>query len=87
MAMVKEPNFRILGILSKLAQNNVNKDVLETEIIALSELSESEARNQLNELEWLHLAKEALPKATRAEFRLWNMTENGLKELSGQDAR
>jgi hypothetical protein len=40
----------------------------------------------LNDLEWLHLAKEALPKASRAEFRLWNVTEKGLQELSGQDA-
>ena len=84
--MEKGPDYKILGILSKLAQNNVNKDVLETEIIALSGLSESEARNRLNELEWLHLAKEALPKASRARFRLWNVTEKGLKELSGQDA-
>jgi hypothetical protein len=36
--------------------------------------------------EWLHLAKEALPKASSARFRLWNVTEKGLKELSGQDA-
>jgi hypothetical protein len=83
--MVKEPDFKILCVLSKLAQNNVNKDVLETEIIALSGLSASEARNRLNDLEWLHLAKEAIPRASRAEFRLWNVTEKGLKELSGQD--
>jgi hypothetical protein len=84
--MVKGPDFKILGILSKLAQNNINKEVLETGIIALSGLSESEARNRLNDLEWLHLAKEALPNARRPEFRLWNVTEKGLKELSGQDA-
>jgi hypothetical protein len=84
---VKEPDFKILGILSKLAQNNVSKDVLETEITALSGLSESEARNRLNELEWFRLAKEALLRASRAEFRLWNVTEKGLKELSDQDAR
>jgi hypothetical protein len=84
--MVKEPDFKILGILSKLSQNNVNKDVLETEIVELSGLSEPEARNRLNDLEWLHLAKEALPHASRAKFRLWNVTEKGLKELSGQDA-
>jgi hypothetical protein len=46
-----------------------------------SELPESEVRNHLNELEWLHLAKEASPKANRAEFRLWNITEKGLQEL------
>lgn len=85
MAMVKGPDLKILGIIAKLAQNDVNKDVLETEIIALSELSESEVRNHLNELEWLHLAKEALPKSSRAEFRLWNITEKGLQELSSHN--
>jgi hypothetical protein len=84
--MGKGPDIKVLRILSNLAQNNINKDVLETEIVALSGLSDSEARNRLNDLEWLHLAKEALPKASRTEFRLWNVTEKGLKELSGQDA-
>jgi hypothetical protein len=84
--MGKGPDIKVLRILSNLAQNNINKDVLETEIVALNGLSDSEARNRLNDLEWLHLAKEALPKASRTEFRLWNVTEKGLKELSGQDA-
>jgi hypothetical protein len=82
MVMVQGPDFKILGIVAKLAQNDINKDVLETEIIALSELSESEVRSHLNELEWLHLAKEALPKVSHAEFRLWNVTDKGLQELS-----
>jgi hypothetical protein len=85
MDMVKGPDLKILGIVAKLTQNDTKKDVLETEIIALSELSESEVRNRLNELEWQHLAKEALPKASRADFRLWNITEKGLQELSSQD--
>ncbi|MGE5662076.1 MAG: hypothetical protein ACM3X1_07505 [Ignavibacteriales bacterium] len=38
-------------------------------------------RIHLNELEWLHFAKEASPKSSLAEFRLWNITEKGLKEL------
>jgi hypothetical protein len=79
--MVKEQDLQILGIVAKLANNDVNKEVLETDIIELSELPESEVRNHLNELEWLRLAKEALPKANRAEFRLWNITEKGLQEL------
>ena len=51
MDMVKGPDLKILGIVAKLTQNDTKKDVLETEIIALSELSESEVRNRLNELE------------------------------------
>lgn len=84
--MVKGQDLQILGIVAKLAHNDVNKEVLETEIIEQSELPESEVRNHLNELEWLHLAKEASPKASRVEFRLWNITEKGLQELSTKDS-
>ena len=86
MIMVKGQDLQILGIVAKLAHNDVNKEVLETDIIELSELSESEVRNHLNELEWLHLAKEASPKARRAEFRLWNVTEKGLQELFSKES-
>jgi hypothetical protein len=84
--MVKGQDLQILGIVAKLAHNDVNKEVLETDIIEQSELPESEVRNHLNELEWLHLAKEASPKASRAEFKLWNITEKGLQELSTKDS-
>ena len=84
--MVKEQDLQILSIVAKLAHNDVNKEVLETDIIELSELSESGVRNHLNELEWLHLAKEASPKASRAEFRLWNVTEKGLQELFSKES-
>jgi hypothetical protein len=87
MVMVKGLDLKILGVVAKLAQNDINKDVLETEIITLSGLSESEVRKRLNELEWLHLAKESLPKASHADFRLWNITDKGLKELSHQGPR
>ena len=86
MTMVKGQDLQILGIVAKLAHNDVNKEVLETDIIALSKLSESEVRNHLNELEWLHLTKEASLKASRAEFRLWNVTEKGLLELSSKES-
>ena len=86
MIMVKGEDLQILSIVAKLAHNDVNKEVLETDIIELSERSESEVRNHLNELEWLHLAKEASPKASRAEFRLWNITEKGLQEISSKES-
>jgi hypothetical protein len=80
--MEKKPDMKILEIVAKLAQNDVKKDVLETEIITASALSEVEVTNNLNELEWLHFVKEAAPRTTRADFRLWNITEKGLQELS-----
>jgi hypothetical protein len=83
--MIKSELRRILDIVADLSQNDVKKDVLETEIVSHSGLSDVEVRNHLNELEWLHLAKEALPRPSHAEFRLWNVTEKGLQERSRQD--
>ena len=48
---------KILYIVADLAENDVKKDVLETSIIARSELPDVEVRNHLNDLEWLHLVK------------------------------
>ena len=76
---------RILDIAADLSQNDVKKDVLETEIISRSGLPDVEVRNYLGELEWLNLAKEALPRPSHAEYRLWNVTEKGLHEKSRQD--
>jgi len=83
--MIKSELRRILDIVADLSQNDVKKDVLEIEIISHSGLSDVEVRNHLNELEWLNLAKEALPRPSHAEFRLWNVTEKGLQERSRQD--
>ena len=83
--MIKSELRRILNIVANLSQKNVKKDVLETEIISYSGFTDVEARNHLNELEWLHLVKEALPRPNHEEFRLWNVTEKGLKEISRQD--
>ena len=63
-----------------MSQNDVKKDVLETEIISHSGLSTIEVRNYLNELEWLKLVKEAPPSPIHAEYRLWNVTEKGLQD-------
>jgi hypothetical protein len=83
--MIKSEARRILDIVADLSQNDVKKDVLETEIISHSGLPDVEVRNHLNELEWLNLAKEAQPRPSHAEFRLWNVTVKGLQERSRQD--
>jgi hypothetical protein len=85
VTMIKSELRRILNIVADLSQNDVKKDVLETEIVSHSGLPDVEVRNHLNELEWLHLAKEVLPRPIHAEFRLWNVTEKGLQERSRQD--
>jgi predicted transcriptional regulator len=83
--MIKSEVRRILDIVADLSQNDVKKDVLETEIISNSGLPDVETRNYLNELEWLSLIKEALPRPSHADYRLWNLTEKGLQERSRQD--
>ena len=83
--MIKSEVRRILDIVADLSQNDVKKDVLETEIISKSGLPDIETRNYLNELEWLNLIKEALPRPSHADYRLWNLTEKGLQERSRQD--
>jgi predicted transcriptional regulator len=83
--MIKSEVRRILDIVADLSQNDVKKYVLETEIISNSGLPVVETRNYLNELEWLNLIKEALPRPSHADYRLWNLTEKGLQERSRQD--
>jgi hypothetical protein len=83
--MIKSELRRILDIVADLSQNDVKKDVLETEIISHSGLPTVEVRNCLYELEWLNLVKEALPRPSHAEYRLWNVTEKGLQERSSQN--
>jgi hypothetical protein len=83
--MIKPEIKRILDIVADLPQNDVKKDVLETEIISNSGLPAVEVRNYLNELQWLNLVKEALPRPSHAEYRLWNVTEKGLQERTSHD--
>jgi hypothetical protein len=86
--MIKPELRRILDVVADLSQKDVKKDVLETEIVSQSKLSGIEVRNYLNELEWLHLVKEStLPRPSHEEFRLWNITEKGLQELTRQNAK
>jgi hypothetical protein len=85
--MIKSELRRLLDIVANLSQKDVKKDVLENEIIAHSELTDLEVKNHLNELEWLHLVKEAVPTPNHEEFKLWNLTEEGLREISRQDPK
>jgi predicted transcriptional regulator len=63
--MIKSEVRRILDIVADLSQNDVKKDVLETEIISHSGLPAVEVRNYLNDLQWLNLVKEALPRPSQ----------------------
>lgn len=81
MAGPDEESDKILGIVAELSQNNVKKDVLETEIISRSGLSITLAREYLNKLEWRRLVKEGQPRPPHDDFRLWSITEEGLSAV------
>ena len=72
---------KILGIVADLAENDVKKYVLETDIITRSGLADVEVRKHLNDLEWLRLVKEVQPRPSRTDWRLWTITEKGLQEV------
>jgi hypothetical protein len=78
---------KILGIVADLAENDIKKDVLETDIITRSGLADVEVRKHLNDLEWLHLVKEVQPRPSRTDWRLWSITEKGLQEVSDKGLR
>jgi hypothetical protein len=72
----------ILNIIAELAQNDINRDVIESSIIARSALPDFDVQNSLNELRSKGLVKEVLPRPTGVEFKLWRITENGLNALT-----
>ena len=71
----------MLDIVADLAENDVKKDVLETDIISHSAFVDVDVRKHLNDLEWLHLVKEVQPRPSRTDWRLWTITEKGLREV------
>ena len=72
----------ILNIIAELAQNDINRDVIESSIIARSALPDFDVQNSLNELRSKGLVKEVLPRPTGVEFKLWRITEYGLNALT-----
>lgn len=87
MMTIRSELKKILDIVADLAGNDVKKDVLETSIIERSGLPDVEVRNHLNDLEWMHLVKEALPTPSHKNLRLWSITEKGLQEVPNTDLR
>jgi hypothetical protein len=77
----------ILNIIAELAQNDTDRDVIESSIIARSALPDFDVQNSLNELRSRGLVREVLPRPAGVEFKLWRVTEYGLNALREQDLR
>jgi predicted transcriptional regulator len=85
--MAIRPQLRnILNIISDLTYNNVVASVSDTAVIQQSRLPALEVNNYLNELASSGLINLQI-KVSGADFRLLNMTKEGLMELSDQNLR
>lgn len=77
----------VLDILAELAQNDIETEVFESNIISQSGLPQSEVQIYLNELKSRRLAEEVQPRPNGADFRRWRIKKQGLEELEDQDLR
>jgi DNA-binding IclR family transcriptional regulator len=86
MAILKQLH-DILALVAELTHNNVNEDVSHTLVIDRIELPEHKTHRHIHELESLGLIK-IQPRMNRTtdekgrEYRLINITREGLHELS-----
>ncbi|MGH9979481.1 MAG: hypothetical protein ACRD8Z_27130 [Nitrososphaeraceae archaeon] len=77
----------VLALIAELTHNNVNADVRHTLIIDSMELPEHETHKHIHELESFGLVKiqprmNHLKDEKGREFRLVNITREGLQEVS-----
>ena len=81
----------VLALVAELTHNNENEDVRHTLVIDRIELPEHETHRNIHELESLGLVK-IQPRMNRTtdekgrEFRLINITREGLRELSSDQS-
>jgi hypothetical protein len=77
----------VLALIAEITHNNVNEDVRHTSVIDRRGLPEHETHRHIHELDSLGLIR-IQPRMNRAtdekgrEFRLINITREGLQELS-----
>jgi hypothetical protein len=77
----------ILALIAELTQNNINEDVRHTLVIDRMELPGHETHRHIHELESLGMIKiqsrrSGLVDDKGREYRLINITREGLQELS-----
>jgi predicted transcriptional regulator len=85
--VINQPLRNILEIVADLSHNNVNNNIFDTAVAEYSDLSSTKVNCYLTQLSSLGLIK-MLKRVSDAEkdkdkyFRLLNITQKGLQELS-----
>lgn len=88
---IRKQLHHVLALTADLTHNNVNEDIRHTLVIDRTGLPEHETHRYIHELESLGLIK-IQPRVNRTtdekgrEFRLINITNEGLQELSSGQA-
>ena len=88
--VIQKPLRDILALIAELAHDNVNEDVRHTMVIDRIDLPGHETHRQIHELESLGMIKiqsrviGSVDEKGR-EYRLINITREGLQELSSSD--
>jgi len=87
--MALNPQLRdILTLFRDLSRNNVNVEVYDTAIIERRpNIPTEEIHNYLNQLVSLEYIKEVSHRPSGANFRLYNITKEGIKALTNQDLK
>ena len=78
---------RILTIISDLTDNDTNTTVKDTQIIVEANRPSEEVDEFLNELQSLEYIKENKFKPADADYKLYQITKKGIKEIYNKESR
>ena len=78
---------RILTIISDLTDNDTNTTVKDTQIIVEANRPSEEVDEFLNELHSLEYIKENKFKPFDADYKLYQITKKGIKEIYNKESR
>ena len=78
---------RILTIISDLTDNDTNTTVKDTQIIVEANRPSEEVDEFLNELHSLEYIKENKFKPVDADYKLYQITKKGIKEIYNKESR
>ena len=84
---MKDELRRILTIISDLTHNDINSNVKDTKIIAEDNLQSKDVEKYLNELQSLGLIKEDSSKSDGLDYRLFQITREGINEIYNKEFR
>lgn len=84
--MLRNAARNVLTIVADKTESNPSSAVMDVTVIRETGLPDSEARKYINELVGLDLIRLGI-KVSGADFRMLNITKEGIRELQNQEDR